>query len=130
MERNAMKRVIVPLADGFEEIEAVTVIDILRRAGLDVVAAGIDAVHVTGSHGITVHADTLFAEEAVAVPGTQVRVDVSATNSVNIKQFIVPINFGGPYNLIFDSASVVGLRTEYFDNVGQAGFEISYESVH
>jgi protein deglycase len=50
-------RVLVPLADGFEEIEAVTVIDLLRRAGIEVVAASLARGPVTGSHGITVRPD-------------------------------------------------------------------------
>jgi len=50
-------RVLVPLATGFEEIEAVTVIDILRRAGIDVVVASLEPGPVQGSHGITLAAD-------------------------------------------------------------------------
>ena len=44
-----MTRVLVPLAQGCEEIEAVTVIDLLRRAGIDVVTAGLDDEVVTAS---------------------------------------------------------------------------------
>src|SRR5688500_2899502 len=47
-------RVLVLLAEGFEEIEAVTVIDVLRRAGAEVVTAGLAAGLVRGGHGIEV----------------------------------------------------------------------------
>lgn len=52
------ERVLVPLAEGFEEIEAVTIVDVLRRAGLEVVMAGLVPGAVTGSHGIPILPDT------------------------------------------------------------------------
>lgn len=51
------KRALVILAQGFEEIEAVTVIDILIRAGIAVTTAGLNAIEVKGSHGIILVAD-------------------------------------------------------------------------
>lgn len=65
------------LANGFEEIEALCPLDLLRRAGVEVttVSIGGDALKVTGSHGITVLADIDekdFADEApemVILPG-------------------------------------------------------------
>jgi protein deglycase len=51
------KRVLVPISKGFEEIEAVTVIDILKRAGAEVVVAGVDGDTVTGRSAITVIPD-------------------------------------------------------------------------
>lgn len=59
-----MKKILVPLATGFEEIEAVTVVDILRRAGARVVTAGLEQRNVTGSHGIQLVADCVLAEAA------------------------------------------------------------------
>ncbi len=50
------------LAEGFEEIEALTPVDILRRAGLEVKTVGITEKTVTGSHGIPVTADIAPAE--------------------------------------------------------------------
>ncbi len=46
------------LADGFEEIEALTPLDILRRAGLEAITVGIDKKIITGAHGISVVCDT------------------------------------------------------------------------
>lgn len=53
-----MKSVVVLLAPGFEEIEALTVVDVLRRADVRVVTAGLTEGLVTGSHDITVKPDT------------------------------------------------------------------------
>lgn len=70
-----MKRVLVPLAEGFEEIEAVTIIDVLRRAGIEAVVASLAGGPVTGSHGIRIAPDTPLAALAeqefdmIALPG-------------------------------------------------------------
>ena len=55
-----MPRVLVPLAEGCEELEAVTIIDILRRAGIDVVTAGLTPGPVRASRGVTLVPDTLL----------------------------------------------------------------------
>lgn len=58
-----MKKVFVFLAEGFEEVEALTPTDLLRRAGAEVTLTAIGGKReVTGSHGITVLAEQLFEE--------------------------------------------------------------------
>src|SRR5512139_2904914 len=47
-----MAKVLVPLADGCEELEAVTIIDLLRRAGIEVVTAGLKPGIVKASRGV------------------------------------------------------------------------------
>lgn len=70
-----MATVLVPLADGCEELEAVTIIDILRRAGIDVVTAGLDDQLVRASHGVRIMPDTNLDEaltrdyDMVVLPG-------------------------------------------------------------
>lgn len=56
-----MKDTFVFLAEGFEEIEAITVIDMLRRAGMPLKTVSITtSLQVTGAHGVTVNADVIF----------------------------------------------------------------------
>lgn len=56
-----MRESFIFLAEGFEEIEAITVIDLLRRAGIPVKTVSITtALQVTGAHGVTVKADLIF----------------------------------------------------------------------
>ena len=63
------------LANGFEEIEALLPLDLMRRAGLEVRTVGVGGLDITGSHGITVKADMLdtdlsdSAPECVILPG-------------------------------------------------------------
>lgn len=69
-----MKKVALLLADGFEEIEAITPADILRRAGVEVILTGVEGLSVTGSHHITVEADMTLEElpdglDGIVIPG-------------------------------------------------------------
>lgn len=70
-----MKKVIVFLADGTEEIEALAPVDMLRRAGADVTFAGAGKKECTCSHGVKITADKTAAEcegedyDMVVLPG-------------------------------------------------------------
>ena len=58
-----MHQVYLFLAPGFEEIEGLTVVDLLRRAGISITTVSIsESLNVTGSHNISVTADALFSE--------------------------------------------------------------------
>ncbi len=72
-----MSKVLVLLAQGCEEIEAVTVIDILRRAGIEVVSAGLDDLPVRASRGVMLLPDTTLdlalrhGFDMIVLPGGQ-----------------------------------------------------------
>jgi 4-methyl-5(b-hydroxyethyl)-thiazole monophosphate biosynthesis len=69
------KKVLVPIADGTEEIEAVCIIDVLRRAGAAVTVASVGELQVTASRGVKLVADQLIDEcmdetyDLVVLPG-------------------------------------------------------------
>ena len=68
------KKTMIILANGFEEIEAITIIDILRRAGITITICGLNATTVTGSHNITIQTDMTLENysdnpDAIILPG-------------------------------------------------------------
>ena len=80
-----MPVVLVPLAQGCEEIEAITVIDILRRAGVTVVSAGLDSQHVKASRGTMLIPDTTL-EAALATSYDMVILPGGQPGSNNLKE--------------------------------------------
>ena len=84
-------KIIVPLADGFEEIEAVTIVDVLRRAEIDAVSVCLNENPVKGAHNIYVTADKNIKEidskdfDGIVLPG-------GMPGSENLKNSIDVIN--------------------------------------
>lgn len=70
-----MKKVLVLLADGFEEIEAISVVDVLRRANVDCKLCSIEGEYVRGSHDIIIKSDCNIKDinsndyDGVVLPG-------------------------------------------------------------
>jgi len=82
-----MSRVLVPLATGFEEIEAVSIIDILRRAEIEVLVACLDGTSlVKGANSITLQTD----------------IEIKNINSDEIDMIVLPGGWGGTYILADD----------------------------
>ena len=71
-----MSKVLVPLADGFEDLEAVAAVDVLRRGGVEVVTAAVgEGRSVRSAHGVRLEADALLDDviddgyDAIVLPG-------------------------------------------------------------
>lgn len=70
-----MSKVIVPISEGFEEIEAISIIDILRRADVEVTIAAVEEIQINGAHNIKVLADKKIEEinanefDMIVLPG-------------------------------------------------------------
>ena len=69
-----MKKIAVLCKDGFEEIEALTPVDVLRRANVHVDLVGMDDLKVTSSHQITIQMDCVFNDQikeydGIVIPG-------------------------------------------------------------
>lgn len=70
-----MSKILVPIANGFEEIEAITIIDICRRAEIEVITAGVEDKILTGAHNIKIETDKKITEifsadfDMIVLPG-------------------------------------------------------------
>ena len=104
------------LAEGFEEIEALCPLDLLRRAGVDVKTVGVGSKNICGAHGITVVADMCevdFCDNSVdmiilpgGMPGT-LNLEASAVVS---KAIDVAISSGSYIAAICAAPSILGKR--------------------
>lgn len=96
------KRVLVPLASGCEELEAVTIIDLLRRADIEVVVAGLRDGVVTASRGVRLLPDMSLDEalnqdfDMVALPGGLPGSDHLA-NDQRVRQLLQSMNDSGRF---------------------------------
>ena len=78
-----MARVLVPIADGSEELEAITVVDLLRRAEIDVTIASLSGEMITASRGTKIVPDASLDEaltqdyDMVVLPGGMLRLRFS-----------------------------------------------------
>ena len=97
-----MKKVLIPLAQGFEDLEAVTVIDLLRRANIDVAVAGLGDGFVTGSRGTRILPDDNLANVAdedydmIVLPGGQPGAD-NLNSDKRIIKLLSDMNQKGRY---------------------------------
>jgi 4-methyl-5(b-hydroxyethyl)-thiazole monophosphate biosynthesis len=90
-----MSKVLIILTDGFEEIEAITPIDILRRAGCEVLVAGLGKKVVMGSHGVLVTTDILLKDvkelpDALVLPGGPGSEDLG--RSTVVREWVLRMN--------------------------------------
>ena len=91
-----MKKTVLIAAEGFEEVEGLTVVDLLRRAGIECQIVSLSGTEtITGSHGIRISADAKFSE----------------TDFASLDGIILPGGMPGTKNLLDDTRVAEQLRT-------------------
>ncbi|MFQ5644983.1 MAG: DJ-1 family glyoxalase III, partial [Thiogranum sp.] len=122
-----MASVLVPLAQGCEELEAVTVVDLLRRAGIDVVTAGLDDKPVRASRGVVLIPDTTLDEalkqqyDMVVLPGGLPGADHLDADT-RIRDLLVRMNETGRYTAAICAAPRVLAGMGLLDGRQATGF--------
>lgn len=122
-----VKKALVILADGFEEIEAVSCIDILRRAGIAVTLAGLNDIKITGSRKIILLADKKLTElteefDVCVLPGGSTGAE-NLSHSEKVNFIIKQMNKeGGLIAAICASPAIVLAPLGILDNKSAACF--------
>lgn len=86
----------------------------------------VDMQTVSGSYQrdltglVSVYADTIRIDNILAELGVSTRVDIYVNNHLPLKQITIPFTWVGPLNIVWDSFSTAGLRTDYFEKKSQA----------
>ena len=107
-----MGRVLIPLAQGCEELEAVTIIDLLRRAGINVVTASLDEETVVASRGVRLLADCLLDDvldedfDMIVLPGGLPGAD-HLDNDARIHKLVKRLHAQGKYTAAICAAPKV-----------------------
>lgn len=116
-----MARVIVPLAQGCEELEAITIVDLLRRAGIEVVTAGLDAQPVRAARGTVLIPDTTLdaatesGYDMIVLPGGLPGAD-HLRDDPRIIELVRDMHANGRYTAAICAAPRVLARAGLLDN--------------
>ncbi|HIF50084.1 MAG TPA: DJ-1/PfpI family protein [Thiotrichaceae bacterium] len=116
-----MHKVLVPLAQGCEELEAVTIIDLLRRAQIEVITAGLDSQNITASRGVVIIADTDLDTalkddyDMIILPGGLPGAD-HLGNDQRIKHILIKMKNSGKFTAAICAAPKVLANAGILDN--------------
>jgi 4-methyl-5(b-hydroxyethyl)-thiazole monophosphate biosynthesis len=107
-----MKSILIPIADGSEEIEAISLIDVLRRAGFKVTMASVGQLTVKGAHQINLVADKLLKDcqdnyDGIFLPGGMPGATNLANSELLISMLQKQAQAGKFYGAICASPAVV-----------------------
>ena len=122
-----MARVLIPLAQGCEEIEAITIADLLHRANIEVVTAGLDSGPVKASHGATLVPDMSLDEalkqdyDMIVLPGGLPGAD-NLGNDDRIVRTLKQMNAQGKYVCAICAAPRVLARNGLLDGKKATGY--------
>ena len=120
-----MKNVLVPLAQGFEEAEFIGIVDVLRRAGLNVIIAGLDSAgNVKGANNVEMRADVALKDvdvsslDSIVLPGGYDGAD-NLANNANILSIIKDLHTKGK---LVAAMMDDGKEIKYKDLIGALAF--------